>query len=51
MAEIVEARNLEELDIEIGDLEYKSTYFGIAGGDDKALIGVLSMPFSILRRP
>ena len=46
MAEIVEARNLEELDIErVGDLEYKSTYFGIAGGDDKALIGVLSMPF------
>ena len=46
MAGIIEARNLEELDIErVGDLEYKSTYFGITGGDDKALIGVLSMPF------
>ncbi len=46
MAGIVESRNLEQLDIErVGDLEYKSTYFGITGGDDKALIGVLSMPF------
>lgn len=46
MAGIVEARNIDQLDIEqVGDLRYKSTYVGITGGDDNNLIGVLSMPF------
>ena len=46
MASIVEARNREQLELErVDGLEFESTYFGITGGEDNALIGVLSMPF------
>lgn len=46
VSSIIESRNVEELQLEqVGDFQYKATYYAIVGGDAKNLLGVLSMPF------
>jgi len=46
MANIVEAGNKEQLSIErVGDLTYRSTFYGIRSNEDNRLLGILTMPF------
>jgi len=46
VSSIIESRNIEELQLEqVGEISYKSTYYAVIGGDARALLGVLSMPF------
>ncbi len=46
MANIVEAGNKEQLSVErVGDLDYRSTFYGIRSNEDNRLLGVLTMPF------
>lgn len=46
MANIVEAGNKEQLSIErVGDLAYRSTFYGIRSNEDNRLLGILTMPF------
>ncbi|MBO3698465.1 ATP-binding protein [Roseivirga sp. E12] len=46
MANIVEAGNKEQLSIErVGELAYRSTFYGIRSNEDNRLLGILTMPF------
>jgi len=46
MANIVEAGNKEQLSIErVGELTYRSTFYGIRSNEDNRLLGILTMPF------
>lgn len=46
MANIVESGNKEQLSIErVGDLLYRSTFYGIRSNEDNRLLGILTMPF------
>lgn len=46
VASIIESSNIGELQLEqVGDIDYKATYYAIIGGDSRDLLGVLSMPF------
>lgn len=50
MATINEAGQQESLEVEsVGSLHYKSTYYGIHDEGNNQLLGILSMPFSILK--
>ncbi|OEK01715.1 hypothetical protein BFP97_09390 [Roseivirga sp. 4D4] len=46
MANIVESGNKEQLSIErVGELDYRSTFYGIRSNEDNRLLGILTMPF------
>lgn len=46
MEYLVESGNGQQLNVEqVGDLNFKATYYGIRSNEDNQLIGVLSMPF------
>lgn len=46
VASVIESSNVGELQLEqVGDITYKATYHAIIGGEEKELLGVLSMPF------